>query len=336
MSAPAVVEPVEVVEDNTFKVFAGNLAFSTTEDDLKTAFAGAGEVLSANIIVRNSRSLGYGFVSFATEAEAKKAVELMDKQELGGRTLNVEQAKPKAAGGERSASASGPRRPRNRRRPASSASQIANGANGEESEGAAEGGATKAPRRSNRQRRPKSAQEPARIDQDGEQSGNGGAEEGGDETTTRRRRTRNQRRSQRKPKSDAPEGAAPAEGGEAVVENAAAAPAPRSGRRSGAKKPIGEATGPLSKTTLFVANLPFKVDNDALANIFKQYKVASAKVGTLRNGRSKGFGFVEVENEEEQQKVLNDLKNVNVDGRELIIKVALATSQLGEGAGEEV
>ncbi|KAJ3034486.1 hypothetical protein HK097_004496 [Rhizophlyctis rosea] len=82
-----------------------------------------------------------------------------------------------------------------------------------------------------------------------------------------------------------------------------------------------------SKTTVFVANLPFKVTNEDMFSIFQEYKVTSAHVvnDPDRNGRNKGFGFVELENEEQQQKVLNELKNVVVDGRELVIKVALAS-----------
>jgi hypothetical protein len=77
------------------KVFVGNLAFKTTEQSLVDAFKTYGTVVDAKIITRGRRSLGYGFVEFATEEEAKKAIAGMDQKELDGRTLNVEEANPR-------------------------------------------------------------------------------------------------------------------------------------------------------------------------------------------------------------------------------------------------
>ncbi|KAJ3064591.1 hypothetical protein HDU98_012018 [Podochytrium sp. JEL0797] len=126
----------------------------------------------------------------------------------------------------------------------------------------------------------------------------------------------------RKPKA----AAAAAEGVVPTATDAApaAAAVPRAPRPP--RAPRQKVEGPASKTTLFVANLPFKVDSDSLAKIFADYNVASAKVVTLRNGRSKGFGFVELVSEEEQLKVLQDLEdsNLNVDGRDLSIRVAMS------------
>jgi RNA recognition motif-containing protein len=52
-------------------------------------------------------------------------------------------------------------------------------------------------------------------------------------------------------------------------------------------------------------------------------KFKSAHVVKKRNGRSKGFGFVEFEAEEDQKKALQAINNKSIDGRELIVKVAL-------------
>ncbi|KAJ3073129.1 hypothetical protein HDU98_002165, partial [Podochytrium sp. JEL0797] len=124
----------------------------------------------------------------------------------------------------------------------------------------------------------------------------------------------------RKPKA----AAAAAEGVAPTATDATAAPAPPAPRPP--RVPRQKTECPASKTTLFVANLPFKVDSDSLAKIFADYNVASAKVVTLRNGRSKGFGFVELVSEEEQLKVLQDLEdsNLNVDGRDLSIRIAMS------------
>jgi RNA recognition motif-containing protein len=80
-----------------------------------------------------------------------------------------------------------------------------------------------------------------------------------------------------------------------------------------------------SKTTLFVANLPFSMDDDAFGKVFKDAALAfkSAHVVKKRSGRSKGFGFVEFENEKDQLKALAEVNKKVVDTRELVVKIAL-------------
>lgn len=77
-----------------------------------------------------------------------------------------------------------------------------------------------------------------------------------------------------------------------------------------------------SNTTLFVANIPYSLNDEGLAKVFSGLSVKSAHVVIRRNGKSKGFGFVEFNNEEDQKKGLNGDKKT-VEGRELVIKVAL-------------
>jgi len=92
-------------------------------------------------------------------------------------------------------------------------------------------------------------------------------------------------------------------------------------RRPQAPRPNTQRTP--SKTHLFVANLPFSVDDAALSEIFKGLKVKSAHVVRKKNNRSKGFAFVEFENEADQQEALKAVEKKVVEGRELIVKVAL-------------
>jgi len=68
-----------------------------TDDKLAELFAEAGEVVSATVITdRNSgRSKGFGFVEMASEADAKKAIELMNGKDLDGRPAVVNEARPK-------------------------------------------------------------------------------------------------------------------------------------------------------------------------------------------------------------------------------------------------
>lgn len=85
-------------------------------------------------------------------------------------------------------------------------------------------------------------------------------------------------------------------------------------------------SGEPSDTMLFVANLPFSIQDEDLKEIFADYKPVSARVVRLtRSGRSKGFGFVSVANKAEQTRVLTELENVVVGDRTLVIKVAMSS-----------
>ena len=78
------------------KLYVGGLPYSTTEDELRDAFAGAGSVTSASIIMArmSGRSKGFGFVEMSTDEEAQKAVDMMNGKDFGGRTLTVNEARP--------------------------------------------------------------------------------------------------------------------------------------------------------------------------------------------------------------------------------------------------
>ncbi len=77
------------------KLFVGGLPFSTTDDELASAFADFGTVTSAKVITdrETGRSRGFGFVEFDNDAEANAAVAGLDNKELGGRTIHVSVAR---------------------------------------------------------------------------------------------------------------------------------------------------------------------------------------------------------------------------------------------------
>lgn len=79
------------------KLYVGSLPYSTTDDSLKEMFSEAGTVESATVITdRDSgRSKGFGFVEMATDEEAAKAVETLNGKEVDGRTIVVNEARPK-------------------------------------------------------------------------------------------------------------------------------------------------------------------------------------------------------------------------------------------------
>ena len=78
-------------------LYVGGLSFDTTDDGLRTFFEQAGTVESASVITdRDSgRSRGFGFVEMTTEAEASKAIEELNGKMLDGRTLTVNEARPR-------------------------------------------------------------------------------------------------------------------------------------------------------------------------------------------------------------------------------------------------
>ena len=78
------------------KLYVGGISYNTTEDALKEYFSGAGAVTSVNIITDKftGRSKGFGFIEFATDDEAAKAIEMFNGKELDGRSLTVNEARP--------------------------------------------------------------------------------------------------------------------------------------------------------------------------------------------------------------------------------------------------
>jgi len=78
------------------KLFIGGLSFNTTEEGLAEAFAKAGTVLSAIIIKdrMTNRSKGFGFVEMDSDADADSAIAMYNNQELDGRRIIVNEARP--------------------------------------------------------------------------------------------------------------------------------------------------------------------------------------------------------------------------------------------------
>ena len=78
-------------------IYVGNLSHEVTEEDLKQAFEAFGEVESVNIIKDrfSGESRGFGFVEMPAQAEAQSAINDLNGTELKGRTLNVNEARPR-------------------------------------------------------------------------------------------------------------------------------------------------------------------------------------------------------------------------------------------------
>jgi RNA recognition motif-containing protein len=79
------------------KLYVGNLAYSTTEDDLRTLFAQAGSVATVDVIKDRDtgQPKGFAFVTMGTQAEAQKAINMFNEFNLGDRAMKVNTAKPR-------------------------------------------------------------------------------------------------------------------------------------------------------------------------------------------------------------------------------------------------
>ncbi|KAI8344724.1 hypothetical protein BC941DRAFT_409469 [Chlamydoabsidia padenii] len=290
-----VVVDGEKVEEDSHKVFVGNLSFKTKEDGLVEFFETSGKVLEAKIITirphHRGRSAGYGFVTFATLEDSLKAAKELDKKELDGREINVEVARPKPV----------------------VIKPIVNS----ESEGEAVPQQQKRRARKNKTKKAASATNETETDQDnnttitndkkdkdtpatGEdelQSDNASVNSDASAARPRRPRRKNKSKSKKTPEVAA-----------AIAE------------RRRIKKELTEP----SQTTLFVANIPYSSTDETLQEVFKNYKVKTAHVARMRNGRSKGYGFVDMESHDEQVKALENVKDVELEGRMIYLKVALS------------
>jgi len=299
------------------KVFVGNLSFKTKADELAAEFSAAGRVVSANIITRGPRSLGYGFVELESEEEASKAVALLNKRSVDGREINVELAKPRdetkiteRRQGRGGGGGGGDRGDRGGERGGMGGDRgggrggLRRGGGGGRGGGRGRGGAP--PGSDN------NAPLPAHGDNNAppSDSGRGGFR-------PRRYRPRGP------PGGGPPHSNAP--GGEGIQHRE--------------RRPRGPPRGPPrpdnrtpSSTTLFVANLPFAMEDAGLSGLFKDLKVSKAHVVKNRNGRSKGFGFVEFENEADQKAALTASEKLVVDNRPLSVKIALTAPDIPKDA----
>ncbi len=81
-------------------IYVGNLSYEVTEKDLQEAFEAFGQVESVKIIMDkySGKSKGFGFVEMPAKAEALSAIKDLNGKELSGRTLNVNEARPRSEG----------------------------------------------------------------------------------------------------------------------------------------------------------------------------------------------------------------------------------------------
>jgi len=81
----------------TKKLYVGNMAYSTTEEQIRELFSQAGEITDVALITdrETGRAKGFGFVEMATEEAAKEAIKRFNGHNLNNRTLTVNEARPR-------------------------------------------------------------------------------------------------------------------------------------------------------------------------------------------------------------------------------------------------
>ena len=82
-------------------IFVGNLSFGTTEQDIRSLFEAHGSVDRVNIVTDRDtgQPRGFAFVEMTNDAEGERAIDAINGKEVGGRALNVNEARPKSEGG---------------------------------------------------------------------------------------------------------------------------------------------------------------------------------------------------------------------------------------------
>jgi RNA recognition motif-containing protein len=95
----------------SIKIYVGNLSFDSTEGELQGLFEAYGVVDSAKIVVDQftNRSRGFGFIEMSNREEGLKAIQALDSRDLGGRSLKVNEARPKTNSGGGRSDSRGPR-----------------------------------------------------------------------------------------------------------------------------------------------------------------------------------------------------------------------------------
>ncbi|KAI1076819.1 RNA-binding domain-containing protein [Whalleya microplaca] len=281
------------------RLYIGNLAYATTEGELKEFFKGyLVESVSIPKNPRTDRPVGYAFVDLSTPTEAERAIGELSGKEILERKVSVQLARTPQPAGEKTEGAT----------------------NGE---AGAEGSRRRASGRGRGRGRGRAGR-----GQRGGRSDNGkddGPNEEAADTTAAPDSTEVLPLTDITNKVDT----------DNYKKNAKKAPAKGPARERRERGP--PADGIPSKNKVMVANLPYDLTEEKLKDLFKDYEPSSAKIalrpiprfmikklqarGEPRKGR--GFGFVTLASEELQQKAVAEMNAKEIEGREIAVKVAI-------------
>lgn len=282
------------------RLYIGNLAYATTEGELKDFFKSyLVESVSIPKNPRTDRPVGYAFVDLSTPTEAERAIEELSGKEILERKVSVQLARKPESTGEKGegANGEGSGAEGSRRRPSGRGRGRGRGRGGRGARAGREGAGEK-----------KEGEHVEAVPTQDEVAAPVVAEAQplkditNKHTTEESKTPKNQARPQRERRERGP-----------------------------------PADGIPSKTKVMVANLPYDLTEDKLIELFKDFSPSSAKIalrpiprfmikklqarGEARKGR--GFGFVTLASEELQQKAVAEMNGKVIEGREIAVKVAI-------------
>ncbi|KAJ4270380.1 hypothetical protein ACHAPJ_001340 [Fusarium lateritium] len=286
------------------RLYIGNLAYATTEGELKDFFKSyLVESVSIPKNPRTDRPVGYAFVDLSTPTEAERAIEELSGKEILERKVSVQLARKPEPAGEKS-----------------------EGANGEGS--GAEGSRRRASGRGRGRGRGRGGRT-ARAGREGAEKKEGETTEAVAATDDAAPAAAAPATTEVLPLTDITNKINTDENNKTSKTQAR----PQRERRERGPP----ADGIPSKTKVMVANLPYDLTEDKLIELFKAYEPSSAKIalrpiprfmikklqarGEARKGR--GFGFVTLASEELQQKAVTEMNGKEIEGREIAVKVAI-------------
>ncbi|TXT10437.1 uncharacterized protein COLE_04371 [Cutaneotrichosporon oleaginosum] len=334
-AAPAAATATDSTEDyEGHRVYIGNLAFSATEEQIREHLAKVGgEITSVILPTRyKNRPAGYAFVTYKNEADATKVVEALNETEIGGRQVHLQLARSKEENAER-------RTALLEKRKEAKAAKVAKAKEVKEEKEAADTPAVDGEKSATRADKPQKKKKAAASKASSvlplyvskltpSQSRRRRPEDGDETAVDDEAEAVDTPAKPSKPPKKAKEPKAKAENGDAADKE------PKE------RKPRLVLTGEFSKNTVFVANLPFTVDDDGLSEIFTNLsiKVKSAHVikgirklpGRRAFRGSKGFGFVVLEDEAQQVSAVEKVNGMEVQDRKITAKVAQEMKALEE------
>ncbi|KAG6005808.1 hypothetical protein E4U21_007580 [Claviceps maximensis] len=291
------------------RLYIGNLAYATTEGELKDFFKSyLVESVSIPKNPRTDRPVGYAFVDLSTPSEAERAIAELSGKEILERKVSVQLARKPESATEKTegVNGEGPGAEGSRRRASGRGRGRGRGRGGRGGARGGRAGDTGEEKKESENATTTAATEAATVPTDAE--GNSEVQPLKDITnqiqnkTDSNMKTKTQTRPQRERRERGP-----------------------------------PADGIPSKTKVMVANLPYDLTEEKLVELFKEYEPSSAKIalrpiprfmikklqarGEARKGR--GFGFVTLASEELQQKAVSEMNGKEIEGREIAVKVAI-------------
>jgi RNA recognition motif-containing protein len=356
----------ETKEPSSTMLYCSNLPFSFEDKDLKGIFAGY-EVTSAYVAVRrNGRSKGFGFVTFSTPEQQKKAKDAFDGKELDGRTLTVKIAHKddrRDAKGELrdefKTAETREARPRGQRREGGESNKGNNASAAPSEKKPSETvlyvsnlpfeftdedlkkvfaahkpvSARIARRRNERSKGFGFVEFPSKKEQTAALALDQHTIEDR-QITVKVSMVGDDRKEggERKSENNNNKGANNKGGNNSNNNNSGNAQKKERAPRQQQEKKEGS-----SSSTIYVSNLPFDLTDESLAEVFrsKGHNPVSARIARRRDDRSKGFGFVEFANQEQQLAALAAVDQTTLVDRVISAKVALKDSETREGGAKQ-